>query len=212
MMFHSMVVERLRVSCQARRKDQQPADQLPAILSHLKGGTCWSISLPAFTKLLKTLRQPTTGFALLGAHQFVRSSVTLIGRESGHGDVSPLPEKLAKFEDCTVPNSKRSLSQFLGRAAYYSRFVKEFNTIAAPLCDLLGKNRKFEWTGEAHEAFESVKARMSEQQLTLKMPRVGEMFIVATDSSDRCIGAVLKQRNGVIEYASRVLTNAGQKY
>ncbi|KER23763.1 hypothetical protein T265_08416 [Opisthorchis viverrini] len=80
----------------------------------------------------------------------------------------------------------------------------DFNRTAAPLYDFLGRNRKFEWT-RGREASERVKARKLDQQLTLKLPRIGGMFIVAEGASDRGIGAVLKHRNGVIEYASRVI-------
>ncbi|CAH8842890.1 unnamed protein product [Trichobilharzia szidati] len=48
--------------------------------------------------------------------------------------------------------------------------------------------------------------------MTLKLPAPGKQFTVSTDASDYGIGAVLRQTDGVVEYASRVLTLAEQKY
>ncbi|KAA3681927.1 uncharacterized protein DEA37_0014875 [Paragonimus westermani] len=130
--------------------------------------------------------------------QLGRSSVVLLGHKVG--------------QEAVAPNSKRTLRQFLGQTGYYSRFVKNFHSIASPLYELLRKDKKFEWTDDAQRAFKRVQQAMNEQQLTLKLPNTKETFIVATDASDRGIGAVLKQKEGVIEYASRVLTPTEQKY
>nr|AAP06209.1 similar to GenBank Accession Number P04323 retrovirus-related pol polyprotein - fruit fly [Schistosoma japonicum] len=48
--------------------------------------------------------------------------------------------------------------------------------------------------------------------MTLRLPVRGKQFTVATDASDFGIGAVLRQDDGVVEYASRVLTPTEQKY
>ncbi|KAA3677052.1 uncharacterized protein DEA37_0001247 [Paragonimus westermani] len=144
--------------------------------------------------------------------QLGRSSVVLLGHKVGQGEIKPLPEKILTIREAMAPNSKRTLRQFLGQAGYYSRFVKNFHSIALPLYELLRKDKKFEWTDDAQRAFKRVQQAMNEQQLTLKLPNTKETFIVATDASDRGIGAVLKQKEGVIEYASRVLTPTEQKY
>ncbi|GAA54093.1 hypothetical protein CLF_112152 [Clonorchis sinensis] len=73
-----------------------------------------------------------------------------------------------------------------------------FQQNSVPLSNLLGKNQESERTREEDEGFERGRARWLDQHMTLKLPRVGEMF--TADASDRGIGAVLKQRNRVIKY------------
>ncbi|CAH8627395.1 unnamed protein product [Schistosoma intercalatum] len=80
--------------------------------------------------------------------QIAKSSVTLLGHKVGNGEIKPLPEKILTIRNISVPNSKRKLRQFLGRVAFYNRFVKNFNEIAAPLYKLLS-NTKFTWTETA---------------------------------------------------------------
>ncbi|CAH8665450.1 unnamed protein product [Heterobilharzia americana] len=138
-------------------------------------------------------------------------SVTLLGHKVGKGEMKPLPEKILTVKTMSVPNSKRKLRQFLGRAEFFSRFLRKSNEIAAPLCKLLG-NPNFMWTEEAWKTFVHITELLNHQEKTLKLPITGEPFIVPTDASDYGIGAVLRQTEGVVDYAKRVLTSAEQKY
>ncbi|CAH8639508.1 unnamed protein product [Dicrocoelium dendriticum] len=83
---------------------------------------------------------------------------------------------------------------------------------ASPLLKLLRKDVPFVWTAEADQAFDHLKACIAEALTCLRLPNPGEMFTVAVDASNVAIGAVLSQPTGVVEYASRVLTGAEQKY
>ena len=143
--------------------------------------------------------------------QMAKSSITLLGHKVGNGEIKPLPEKILTIKNVAVPNSKRKLRQFLGRAAFYSRFIKNFNEIAAPLYKLLS-NTKFSWTETAQQTFNQIKNMLDDRQMTLRLPELEKPFTVTTDASDHGIGAVLSQSNRVVEYASRVLTPAEQKY
>ncbi|CAH8502093.1 unnamed protein product [Dicrocoelium dendriticum] len=144
--------------------------------------------------------------------QIGKTCVTLLGHKVGQGELKPLPEKIMTIQGSPVPTSKRTLRTFLGRAGYYSKFVKDFNTLASPLYELLKQDRKFTWNAEAQRAFDQILQEMGRQELTLKLPIAGEVFTVATDASDVGIGAVLKQNHGTIEYACRTLTPAERRY
>ena len=37
----------------------------------------------------------------------------------------------------------KGVSQFLGYAGFYRRFIKDFSKLSKPLCELLGKDAKF---------------------------------------------------------------------
>nr|CAH8827780.1 unnamed protein product [Trichobilharzia regenti] len=143
--------------------------------------------------------------------QIAKKNVTLLGHKVGNGEIKPLPEKILTIKTIPAPNSKRKLRQFLGRAAFYSRFVKNFNEIAAPLYRLLGEP-KFVWSEESQRTFDRIKQLLDHQQMTLKLPVPGRQFTVCTDASDYAIGAVLRQDEGIVEYASRVLTLTERKY
>ena len=144
--------------------------------------------------------------------QIAKETVTLLGHIVGRGEIRPIPEKLSQLKKIDAPDSKRSLRQFLGRIGFYRRFIKDFNTVAAPLFDLLHKDTPFEWSEKAQESFEQLKDQTKGEMPTLKLPRLKEPFTVTTDASDRGIGAILQQNEDVVEYASRILTPAEQRY
>lgn len=144
--------------------------------------------------------------------QIAKQSVTLLGHKVGQGKIEPLPEKLLSLESCPIPKSKRELRRFLGRAGFYSRFIRNFNMIASPLYELLKKESAFHWPESANQAFRKIQQLVTGEQLTLKLPSFDQAFCVSTDASDNAIGAVLKQSQGVVEYASRILTPAERNY
>ena len=107
-----------------------------------------------------------------------------------------------------VPTSVTEVRSFIGLASYYRRFVNDFSRIAAPLNALMQKDRRFEWSQEAQDSFEELKAALTSPPI-LAMPQDEGVFILDTDASADAIGAVLSQeQNGVervIAYASRAL-------
>jgi len=53
------------------------------------------------------------------------------------------------------PTNVIEIRSFLGLAAYYRRFVKDFLKIALPLTNLLKKANKFVWIEKCEEIFKS---------------------------------------------------------
>lgn len=57
----------------------------------------------------------------------------------GGSCLRPQTRKLEAIKQATLPCTKKQLRQFLGMVGYYSHFIKDFATHAAPLTDRLGK-------------------------------------------------------------------------
>jgi hypothetical protein len=51
-----------------------------------------------------------------------------------------------------TPKSVKDVRSFLGHAAFYRRFIKDFSVISKPLCNLLTKDNVFEWTEHCEAA------------------------------------------------------------
>jgi hypothetical protein len=75
--------------------------------------------------------------------------------------------------------------------------------------------RSFQWTSEAHAAFEKLKVALCAAPI-LAYPKLGEGFIVDTDASNWGIGGVLSQvqdgQERVIAYYSKTLNKAERNY
>ncbi|XP_061361262.1 uncharacterized protein LOC133305144 [Gastrolobium bilobum] len=55
------------------------------------------------------------------------------------------------------PVNVKNLISFLGHVGFYRRFIKDFSKVAIPLCQLLEKDIKFEFSPECLNAFEALK-------------------------------------------------------
>ena len=55
------------------------------------------------------------------------------------------------------PTTVKGVSQFLGYAGFYKRFIKDFYKLSKPLHELLGKDAKFVWDERCQKSFEQLK-------------------------------------------------------
>ena len=98
---------------------------------------------------------------------------------------------------------------------YYRKFIKNYAKIAAPLHDLLKKDKKFCWSEEAEIAFKELKHKLVTAPI-LRYPQFDKEFVLSTDSSDFSIGYVLSQVHDGKElpicYGGRALRNHELKW
>lgn len=77
-------------------------------------------------------------------------------------------------------------------AGYYRGFCRNFSVVAAPLTDLLSPKVRFRWSDHSQQAFEAIKAVLTNAPV-LVAPVFNRPFKLAVDASESGAGAVLLQ-------------------
>ncbi|CAM5087175.1 unnamed protein product [Natator depressus] len=153
----------------------------------------WAEHLEHLQKVFKRIRE--AGLTVKAKKcQIGLNRVTYLGHQVGQGTINPLQAKVDAVQKWPVPKSKKQVQSFLGWARYYRRFVPQYSQIATPLTDLTKKKQPnaVQWTEECQKAFNQLKATLMSDPL-LRAPDFDKTFLVATDASERGVGAVLMQ-------------------
>lgn len=148
--------------------------------------------------------------------EFGRATVTYLGKVVGRGKVTPVLCKVDAIVSFPAPLSRRELRRFLGMAGYYRGFCRNFSVVAAPLTDLLSPKVRFWWSECCQQAFEAIKAVLTNAPV-LAAPVFRRPFKLAVDASETGAGAVLLQDDdgGVehpISYFSKKLNDHQKPY
>lgn len=101
-----------------------------------------------------------------------------------------------KLKKARRPITKKDLRSFVSLCGFYQKFIKNFNTKAAPLTDLTkkGEPEKMVWTAEYEWAYSTLKGKLTERPL-LRLPDMSKEFILCTDASSIGLGVTLHQRD-----------------
>ncbi|KAI5678652.1 hypothetical protein M9H77_09602 [Catharanthus roseus] len=119
--------------------------------------------------------------------------------------------KVQAIQRWEPPTKVHELRSFLGLLNYYRRFIKGYSARAAPLTDLLKKNRPWTWNEDCQHAFEDLKKAICKDPV-LSLPDYSKPFEVHTDASNFAIGGVLMQDGHPIAYESRKLNETERRY
>ena len=81
-----------------------------------------------------------------------------------------------------------------GMTEYYQRFIREYATIAELLTNLTRKEEPdtVNWTATIEHVFQTLKNKLTTATI-LKSPDYSKTFVLQTDTSQVCVGAVLSK-------------------
>ncbi|KAH9722467.1 Endonuclease [Citrus sinensis] len=150
-------------------------------------------------------------FLKLEKCSFAQQEVEFLGYKIAGGKIMMENDKVKAILDWEPPSKVPELRSFLGLVNYYRRFIKGYSAKAAPLTDMLKKNRTWHWSEECQRAFEELKKAISEEPV-LALPDHTKPFEVQTDALDFAIGGVLMQEGHPIAFESRKLNNTERRY
>src|SRR5690606_15812830 len=150
--------------------------------------------------------------------QFFTPVVSVLGHEIDDNGIHRSPDKVAKVKDFPTPKNQKGLERFIGIVNYLSKFLPHLATVAAPLTDLTGSGKTFEWRRIHQDSFEAVKA-LVDNDLPLRpldYSSSNKIFLI-TDASTSGIGAWVGQGPNYenaypVGFHSRKFNNAQARY
>src|SRR6202522_3523501 len=124
--------------------------------------------------------------------EFNKTRVEYLGMIIEEEKMAMDPIKLGGIRDWPIPTTVKQVRSFLGFGNFYKRFIHRFSELARPLNDLTKKDKKFEWTNECQDAFDTLKKKFTEEPV-LMIPDHSRPFQIESDASKVATGAVLTQ-------------------
>ncbi|OWZ13219.1 polyprotein [Phytophthora megakarya] len=115
------------------------------------------------------------------------------------------PDKDTIDREWKVPTTVKELQSFLSLVGYYRRFIHRFSDIVFRLSDLVKKDKPWQWTACQENAFLVIKAALQQAPI-LRLLNFDEGFVVTTDASKPCCGAVLSQRHDGFDHSVAFLS------
>jgi hypothetical protein len=119
--------------------------------------------------------------------------------------------KIEAIKSWPIPTTLTQLQSFLGLAGFYRRFVRDFNTIVAPLSDLMKKGVPFYGGAAQEHSFNTPIDKLTHAPL-LQLPDFGKTFELECDANGIGISGVLLQEGKPIAYFSEKLSGPSLNY
>lgn len=156
-------------------------------------------------------------FAKESKCELFQERVEFLGHIIDSQGVHMMEDKIKGITEWPILKSVEDVRSFLGTVGYYRKFICMFSEIAAPLTDLLQKNKPFVWGDAQQKAFDTLKSAVTQQPvLILPDPALPYSLVVNTDASGYAVGATLSQDQGKglqpIAFLSKKMNTAETKY
>ncbi|EGD73373.1 hypothetical protein PTSG_13220, partial [Salpingoeca rosetta] len=143
--------------------------------------------------------------------QWAQDQIKFLGHVVSGRGVETDPDKIAAVTEWPQPKNVRDVRSFLGFCNFYRRFVKDYASVAAPLTDLMHKDRAWEFNDKERSAFDALKTAMTTAPV-LAYPDASQKYVVQTDASETAVGGVLMQKGRPVAFESRRYRGAEQRY
>jgi hypothetical protein len=115
--------------------------------------------------------------------------VDYLGHIVSHEGVKVVPNNIKDMMEWLIPKTLKNLGGFLGFTGYYSKFVRNYGRIEAPLTALTKKDA-FSWTPKENQYFEQLKEEICKAPILTTLDFT-KTLIVEFDASGNGIGIVL---------------------
>jgi hypothetical protein len=142
---------------------------------------------------------------------FARIESHFLDMLSPHGELKLIMQRWKLYMAGVSQKNLSQVRSFLGLAGFYRHFVKDFNTIAAPLNELTKKGVPFSWGTQQENAFDMLKDKLTHAPL-LQLPNFNKTFELECDASRIGLGDVLLQERKPIAYFSEKLSGPVLNY
>jgi RNase H-like domain found in reverse transcriptase/Reverse transcriptase (RNA-dependent DNA polymerase) len=150
--------------------------------------------LGRITKLVLEKLQEHNLFLKAKKCRFCQTRIEYLGIIIEEGKISIDAVKLGGIRDWPVPTTLKQTQSFLGFGNFYRKFISHYSELARPLNNPTKKDKKFEWSTDCQEAFDTMKKRFTEEPVLL-MPNQSKPFQIESNASKVATGAVLTQLN-----------------
>lgn len=113
-----------------------------------------------FDSHLQTLRNVSNRFRIFNIKTFPgisRSKITSLSHEISRDSYSPANRNIKAVQNSPTPTTSKGVKRFIGMSKFFSRFIRNFATIAAPLREIIKDNVKFSWGLRQEEAFNTLR-------------------------------------------------------
>lgn len=91
---------------------------------------------------------------------FAQDQVEYLGHIIFSNGIATDPNKTITMLHWPQPTTMTEVRAFLGFTGYYRKFVKGYGILAKPLTNIL-RQKTFQWTAQAQEAFDQLKTSMT---------------------------------------------------
>ena len=124
--------------------------------------------------------------------QFFQKRLSFLRHIISESGVNVDLEKERANERMKEPSSLKDVRAFLGLVGFYRKFIPGFRKTAEPLCNLLNKSNKVEWSTECKNTVTELKKAFG--RLILGYPNDRDPYTLTTDASLTGIGAIFSQK------------------
>lgn len=122
--------------------------------------------------------------------RFLQEEVEYLGYKVKRGRIRPSENKTNAVMRFPEPTNVKQVQGFLSLKGYFRKFIPRYSLIARPLTDLLKENVEFQFAAREREAFQQLKAILSDQPV-LRLYNVKAYTELHTDACVYGYGSIL---------------------